>query len=84
MKECETAVDVQDCALAEFTLDFFYCVADADFETVSISGDGFLVFEFHCYLAGEDSSDGVGLVEDLEGVPFDFDYACDGIDTDVS
>lgn len=77
-------MDVQDCSLAEFTLDFFYCVADADFESVAVGGDGFLVFEFHGDLAGENGAGGTVLVEDLKGVAFNFYNTGYGVDTIVS
>ena len=84
MQKREAAVDMQDCSLAEFALDFFYCVADADFESVAVGGDGFLVFEFHGDLAGEDGADGTVLVEDLKGVAFNFYDTGYGVDTRVS
>jgi hypothetical protein len=41
------SVDMQDCPLSGFALDFFHGVADANFETIAICCDGFTVFEFH-------------------------------------
>lgn len=77
-------MDVQDCALAHFTLGFFDGVAYADFEAITIGGDGFSVFQFHGDLAGENGADCTVLVKNLEGISFDFNYTCYRIDTIVS